>query len=381
MKVLLDCTGLSIGGAIQVGLAVLKNASEFSSIEWHVIASEEISRQFPKNMRDGFKSFSHLTSSSLYHKFQFRSIIPRIEKAINPDVVFSVFWPSHWKSQAPHIQGFALPTIIYPEIIITTGRLDINLSNRLKDVYRRRLIQQADYLIVETEIVKHRLNKYLKFPTHNIFIVRNTYSPQFKESLSRLPSKAPTKIFTILIPSVYYPHKNLEIIPSVAQCLHNIVNQKVQFIFTLAYDDLGWKSIMNVAKRLNVSSLIKTLGRVPHHEIAHAYRTSDIVFLPTLLECSTAVYPETFLAEIPLVTSDLDFAHGLCGDAAAYINPFNPTNAAETIARLMTDRAMGLELAKRGRVVLAERYPSPEEKWWNQLSCIYEVADMQNLRK
>lgn len=38
--------------------------------------------------------------------------------------------------------------------------------------------------------------------------------------------------------------------------------------------------------------------------------------MPSLLECFTATYPEAMRMERPIVTTDLAFAQGLCGEAA-----------------------------------------------------------------
>ncbi len=67
------------------------------------------------------------------------------------------------------------------------------------------------------------------------------------------------------------------------------------------------------AARLGVRDSVRTLGTVPHADIARLYTLSDAVFLPTWLECSTATYPRRSPQEC-LITSDLDFARELCSD-------------------------------------------------------------------
>src|SRR5262249_750951 len=112
-----------------------------------------------------------------------------------------------------------------------------------------------------------------------------------------------------------------------------------------------------------------TRGMVPHAEFARVYQEADAVFLPTLLECSSAVYPESFVAERPLITSATDFARELCEDGAQYVDPHDPVAAAQVLAAVMEDEKLREQMVIRGHEVLERNYISPEEKWQCQLDC------------
>jgi glycosyltransferase involved in cell wall biosynthesis len=61
---------------------------------------------------------------------------------------------------------------------------------------------------------------------------------------------------------------------------------------------------------------VYNLGPIPIPECASLYKECDAMFLPTLLECFSASYIEAMYMEKPIVTSDLDFAHTVCGNSA-----------------------------------------------------------------
>lgn len=55
------------------------------------------------------------------------------------------------------------------------------------------------------------------------------------------------------------------------------------------------------------------------------------MFLPTLLECFSASYPEAGFMKVPIFTSDLSFAKTICGEGAFYFNPMDCKNIASVI--------------------------------------------------
>ena len=73
------------------------------------------------------------------------------------------------------------------------------------------------------------------------------------------------------------------------------------------------------------------------------------MFLPTLMDIFSANYPEAMRMEVPIATSDLGFAHGLCGDAAEYFDPLSPESIGDAIYRLANDPGRRAELAAAGK--------------------------------
>jgi len=180
--------------------------------------------------------------------------------------------------------------------------------------------------------------------------------------------------FSIFVPTAYYYQKNLEFVPHVASSLKAQGIDRFEFVLTLPTNSVGWRRIAQFADKLRVATHIRTVGSVPHADLTQHYAASDAVFLPSLMECSTAVYPEAFVAAVPLCTSDRDFARVLCEDAAVYVDPFDATQAATELRRLMSDVELRAKLVEAGRRVLRSNYCTPEEKWHAQRSFLHQVA-------
>ena len=90
------------------------------------------------------------------------------------------------------------------------------------------------------------------------------------------------------------------------------------FRFVLTIDEKDFPMVPE-----NMSSHFLFICKVGVAECPYLYEQADIMFMPILLECFTATYPEAMRMEVPIVTTDLDFAHGLCGDAACYYEATN----------------------------------------------------------
>ena len=91
------------------------------------------------------------------------------------------------------------------------------------------------------------------------------------------------------------------------------------------------------------------------------YKECDAMFLPSLLECFSASYPEAMAMEKPIVTTDQGFARSICGDAALYYSPVDPVDAANKISRLIREPKLQKQLIENGKIRL-KTFPTPEER-------------------
>ncbi len=367
-----------MGGGIQAGLSTIYHATRSNEITFSAIFSKQINDQLDLKIK---MAFSHTivadTRKKLNlatHAISFRNF----EKICLPDVVFTVFGPPYWRARAPHISGFAIPSMIYQDFPgIKGSSLKSRWIKKIEHSVKFHLLKRLDGIITETQIVKDRLIKFSGINSKKLFVVPNSYSPDFFKSVSNENFKPPRieEPYCFAVPSSYYVHKNLEIIPHVAKSLSMLTDMKFKFCFTLPSFDPPWKNICSIAEKLGVLHCIETSGAMPHDQIHTLYQKCCAVILPTLLECSTAVYPESFLAERALITSDLDFAHALCGDAAIYVNPNNHFDIAQALFSVISKPSLRDGLIQRGKIQLQKSYPSPSDKWKLQLEVLKNVVN------
>lgn len=376
MKVHIDCMPLTVGGGVQVAIGILSGLADQSRVAWTAVAPSALRPALPDSLA-GDRRIRFVRRRSIAGRVCLPPLLRRIEQDAAPDVVFTVFGPPLLKARSPHVVGFALPHLIYerdPEMPKPS------LINRAADVVRRHSFRSADHLVVETATARERVARRLGIDIARVSVISNSRNPL----LQRLPDPEgkTRRKFSILIPSAYYWHKNLELVPKVAAALRQLQPSfDFVFRFTLSKASREWRAILADATRLGVSDRLVTLGVIRISDLAAAYRDACAVYLPTLREVSSAVYPESFFFRRPLITTDMDFARELCGDAALLVEPRNPVAAASALLSLAQSPELARSLVAAGGRRLLAAYPTPGEKFEMQIDLLARVAATGHQRR
>jgi len=346
MRIIINTATLRFGGAVQGAMSFIMECRYYTKHEYHVFLGIGVSKSidptdFPANFHFYYFEYGPVTLF-LIPKIDFQ--LSRIEKKIKPDCVITSSGPSYWHSQAQHLMGFNLGLYIYSEspyhkLKSNREKLRFNIKRRIHFWFFRR---DASAFFVQTDDVNSRVQE--AFATHKVYTISNTHNGFFNiwsRSKYLLPPKTDEEI-RVLTVSAYYKHKNLEIIPLVSLELQKRGYNNVKFIVTL--DHKSYESITGGRK----SESIINAGIVQPEECPELYDECDIVFLPTLAECFSASYPEAMVMKRPIVTTDLSFAHDICGDAALYFYPLDSVSAADAVEKLLTNKELWNKLVING---------------------------------
>ncbi|MCR4819790.1 MAG: glycosyltransferase [Elusimicrobiales bacterium] len=353
MKILINASNLSAGGGIQVADSLINALKKRKENQYAVAVSPAVKKALPplNSFPDNFV-FSDKTDRN-YSPVRVLSghcgSLDDFLKETGSEIVFTIFGPAYWTPRSvPHLCGYALPFYIYPD---SPALADIGIINRVKFYFHRFLRMRAFSIngtafVTETEDVSSRLKKML--PEHRVYTVSNAYNQIFDNHAAQEELKLPPfDGITLLTVSAAYRHKNLGLIIRTAEWLKkNSPDFRFRFVLTVEPEKLGFA-------RKNVPPELFLTGSVNVAACPSLYRQSDFMFLPTMLECFSASYPEAFRMGKPVLTSDLPFARGLCGDAAEYFNPLSAEEAGRLILRVSADETRKKELAEKGRRRLA----------------------------
>jgi glycosyltransferase involved in cell wall biosynthesis len=177
----------------------------------------------------------------------------------------------------------------------------------------------------------------------------------------------------VLCLSAAFRHKNLTIIPEVVHILRTEHQFACTFVVTLPEDSPLYREIRREAARRKVSNLIDNVGPLNLDDCVREYKRASALFLPTLFEIFSATYIEAMAMGVPIVTTDLDFAHDICGDGALYYEPLSPAAAADALHTALTDKALREALVRRGRARLAA-FPDPKGKHEMLIEWLKEIG-------
>lgn len=353
MKIIINASLNYIGGGLQVALSFINECVKFSDNSYYVMMGPNVAQYINTSL---FPSNFNFYSIPKLKFWQYGSVLSKLETLITPDIVFSIFGPVFWRPKAKHVMGFAMGHYLYPdspywEQISIISKQIWNLKRKIHFHYFKR---DADAFVLETEDAANRLGNLFK---KKCFIVPNTYSSYFEDygNVKTREHKMFCKrqgYFYLLSVCTPYPHKNLSIIPKVLDVLYSRGINNVCFVLTIAkcdYDKMFSKKY---------SDNIMTTGVLSPKEVPVLYSECDVTFVPSLLECFTANFPESMVMGLPIMASDLGFSHSICKDAALYFDPLNPEDIADKIVRLSKDRKLYDFLVQSGKEHLGQFYNS-----------------------
>ncbi|MBN1359633.1 MAG: glycosyltransferase [Sedimentisphaerales bacterium] len=172
----------------------------------------------------------------------------------------------------------------------------------------------------------------------------------------------------------YYAHKNLEFIVETFDAYRESLRDVVVFLTISAKQAPQARRLLRRVARLGLSDQIVNLGPLGQTEIPAFFRHCHALLFPTRLESFSTTYLEAMFCGLPILTSDLDFAHDVCGPAALYFDPWSPTSMKQAILQFAGDVALRARLADLGR----QRLASNHGRSWEDIAGTL-VSDLREL--
>lgn len=292
-------------------------------------------------------------------------ILDQLVERYDIDAALTLFGPPRWKPSCPHLCGFARAHIVQTDspYFKELDRIEYIKTKAFYLLLSLLFWRNAEAIWTENPAVAARLR--MMYRGKRIYVVTNYYNQIFDmPSLWRgdivLP---PFSGVTCLTITAMYNHKNLPIMSKICQYMER-VHPDFDFRFVVTLTEEKCWFVPDEYKHHFVF-----LGPVDISQCPPLYEQADIMFMPSLLECFSASYPEAMKMGVPIVTTDLDFAHGLCEDAACYYSAVDAEAAAEAIIKVATDKEYAARLVCNGqkRLERFDNYEMRAEKLVNLL--------------
>ncbi|WP_048606053.1 glycosyltransferase [Providencia rettgeri] len=366
MTFIFNCTTNVVGGAVQNSVNFIKNIFDNKHEKnWFFLLSDAVYNQISHLLIEGnFKVFKSPAKS-----IRSRILIKSYVKNLNPYFVYTNAGPAYVKFECLHVMGCSNPYVLGDFNIVNKHNTSIlkKIIRNMHTIYQRAYIKKANYWILQTEQSKTDFIKLGIIP-EKIFVVYNSISEKFLkyyESIDTLRITDTSLIkksneIKILYPSAYYPHKNFEIIPSIAYNL-KVKGYNVKFILTISHSENLIKLLLE-AKKLGVDACICNYGPFSHHEALSLYLIADIIFQPSLLEIFSTSYVEAMAVNKPLIAADLPFSRDICKNYAFYFKPGDVTSATNTIIEVI-DNYRATEQKIMHSSVLLSKYGDQSQRF------------------
>ena len=367
---MINASNLKAGGGLQVADSICGQLKRYEEHQFVVVLSSYLD-----STKGRIGSCKNVAILEYDIPNSFRSIIlgcdtflDNIVERYHVEAVLTIFGPSRWRPKVSHLSGFALAQLVIPE---SPYFQRMKLRERIKwywwCILRKWSIKRsADVFWTENAFISERLYKLLH--RNQVYTVSNYFNQIYDQpdKWRRIKSLFTFEGTTCLSISTHYPHKNFEILIDVVKLLKkNRSDFKVRFVLTFN------ESEMPVPQEIR--DYFCFIGRVDVSDCPYLYEQSDIMFMPTLLECFTATYPEAMRMEVPIITTDLEFAQSLCGDAAYYYSAVDPIAAAEAIYKVATDKECAAKLVANGKEQL-KKFDNYEQRADKLIKILEEIV-------
>jgi len=376
-KVILNATTLPKGGGIQACVSFIQMSLELSQdIDWIYIVSQRVDEELKKFGIDMADNKLIVFNESPAQNVASRKRLLNLSIELSPDAVFTFFGPAYVKFKAPHLCGVADGWVTHSTLLVyrSLNSFTSKVLTFMRCMYKGFWYRYADQWVVEAVCAKKGLARRFRVPEDSVHVVKNTCARHYNEKISTPYDLHTDKSIKILTLSSYYPHKNLDIIPYISKQLKEMGDGDFQFIITIVKDSYEELRLLELCKTLDVVENVKNIGPINIIDGPALYAAVDIVLQPSLLETFSANYPEAMAQEKPLVTTDLDFAHDICADAALYYSPLDAKSAANNINKLINNASLVKELTRNGKRVL-NGLPSSQDKYYAYESILKDMIE------
>lgn len=328
-KVLINAANLHVGGGVQVAVSFIYEMTQMAGSDLsniHIIASTAVNQGVLRLRADVsvFQSYEVVDLKGM--RAFFSAVNRRVKKY---DVVFTVFGPNYLRKRAKkEVVGFAQPWMLEFDNALTRKMGSIEKKKKkIKHLLQWALYKRADIVVVELEHVKKKLLALTSIKPECIKVVHNTVSSLYynKAQWGGVVVEKKAADISLGVVSRDYNHKNLSVLPGLAEALFRNHNLVVHFYVT--FNDAEWEARNEAFKRY-----VTNVGLLQPNECPSFYQQMDGVVFPSLLECFSATPLEAMVMKKPLFASDKDFVRDVCGDSAFYFDPLDIENMSDVIA-------------------------------------------------
>ena len=376
----------------------------------HVGGGKTLSRELIANMARLAPQHEFIVTAPIGHGFGFLREYPNVELVEIP--VYPLFrraiWERgfaktlnkagcHWCWWLGNL-GFAYPKCRQSVLVRSSFHVNYPLKNwniqpsgwktwlrcLLSRPFVKRTLRHCDSFFTQTETMRHRLMETYPFiksyhsalcPSRVLFSDPAPPTPETAVKLEELAKKNEGK-FKFVYVSIPYPHKNMDRIIEMAAKYREELRDVALYLTAGRDTRIGGgrtgEGLYRKIHTLGVENIVQLVGVVPHKDVPALYQAADASLFPTLLESFAQAPLESMHFRRPIVVSDMDFTHEVCGDAALYVDPFSMESIKEGILRVKNDPALREDLVAKGLERLKRRQPT-----WDEilLPIIHEFCD------
>jgi glycosyltransferase involved in cell wall biosynthesis len=246
-------------------------------------------------------------------------------------------------------QPHDLQHLHYPQFFTKT-------DYRMRERTYRAFCNQAARVCVQTEWSRQDLikqygitpEKVITLPWASVF---DSYQPPSIQETKAILDKyrLPEQFF--FYPAVTWPHKNHEVIIRALHFLKYETGRTVQVCLTGKSTEFRMY-LDRIAAELGVADQLHYLGFISPKELQAIFGAATALIFPSKFEGFGLPILEAFHAHLPVISSNASVLPEVAQDGALYFDPYNPTELAKLMEKVLDDPQAREDLIRKAKCVL-----------------------------
>lgn len=203
------------------------------------------------------------------------------------------------------------------------------LFNKFYKYFYKINMDKNNYVIVQQNWLKDEFSKKFDIEKDRILVA----NPEIQKPLiERKVEKYESSKFTFFFPSFPRMFKNFEVICEAANILKKEGKDKIQFVLTMAGNEN--KYAKKIYSKYSYLKNLKFIGLQTREKCFELYQKCDALIFPSELETWGLPITEAKYFGLPILVSDLPYAHETVGDYEK-VTFFNPDSPDDLVNKIM----------------------------------------------
>ena len=347
MRIVILAHNLRVGGGLSVGRNIVALLPKVAPQHQYIMV-------VPSGLcYDTYIKYNNIVMKevpfmSLPKRAWFDSIkLPQLIKHLKPDRIWGLGNIGLIDPPCPQALLFHKAHLIYPSKYYANELFSKRIYNAVLKKQFRNCLPKTKLVFCQTDVIRERFLRVMNYKGH-VSLCPNALSYLAKASVNvsapEIFAKFSDKLVLFTL-AKYYAHKNLELIVETFSRCRDRLSDVICIITIDKSQHPNADSLLKKIKKEGLEDQIINVGPLEQSQLANYFINSYSLLLPTLLESFSGTYLEAMYYGLPILTSDLDFARGICGDAAIYFNPWNCDSICKAIEKIRDDKQL-MEILK-----------------------------------
>ncbi|MDV5105569.1 glycosyltransferase [Clostridium perfringens] len=277
--------------------------------------------------------------------FWYQIVLPKFIKNNNYDYMINM------TNYGPIFPGCKQILLLHnPKHVSQEIKNSFNKKNKIKlkfqDFILKLSLIGADNLVVQTNYMKEGVIKKFNFPKEKIYVIPNSPPTIKRDNIDKTLEKQILDFIgdeqnVLSNITLYSKHKNLETLFEAINYIKENRLCKLKLIITIdESENEDAKSLISLIDKYELQEYILSVGNIKHENIHQILSKSKVFVFPSYAETLGIPFIEAMKFNLPIIASDLGFAHDVCGDSAIYFEYNNVKDLAFKINNLLSDNNM-----------------------------------------